>query len=240
VLTGDYQQIDSTNNYAQSNPMVHVRAIPEGGTPAERRARPQDFNNGFPRTFYSRYQAAETPRFDGRQPLPSTFAARWIQGGTGFFQTSYKIWREGKTLSNACGDYEQNEMLAVGDLVRFDEAENAVGVSRMFEPPFFVTPLPATSRTSVADDFIFPQLPNGAVAGWFYLNLDKCADPQADCDDAFASQNWVVTSMRAQERFSGDLDAAALGNGCSPRTAVSEMSAGSSGVVIGPAGNVNP
>jgi hypothetical protein len=36
VLTGDYQQIASdpaTGNYAGGNPMVHIRAIPEGGLP---------------------------------------------------------------------------------------------------------------------------------------------------------------------------------------------------------------
>lgn len=51
-------------------------------------------------------------------------------------------------------------------------------------------------------------------------------------------QAWVVTSMRAQERFSVDMDGTALGNGCSPAVADSEVGVGSG--VIGPAANEIP
>jgi hypothetical protein len=226
VLIGDYQQLDSANNFAQSNSMVHIRAVPGAG---------------FPRTFYSRYQAGNNPRLDARQPLPSTFAARWIQGGTGSFQTSYKIWREAKTPGTSCGEAAANGLLSVGDIVRFDEAENGVAdvpVSIPIGPPLPLT-LPATSRTNVADFSVYPQLTNGAVAGWVYLNLDACTDPLASCAGVpFASQNWVVTSMRAAGRYSGDMDATALGNGCSPPAPLTEAGIGTA--VIGPAGNVNP
>lgn len=84
VLTGDYQQLNSGQNYAQSNPLVHIRAIPEGDTPTTRR------DTNLPRTFYSAFQNAPNTIRDGRQPLPSTFAARWIEGGTGSFQTSFQ------------------------------------------------------------------------------------------------------------------------------------------------------
>jgi hypothetical protein len=103
-----------------------------------------------------------------------------------------------------------------------------------FGPTWF---LPPASMTSVADRTVFPQLTNGAVAGWIYLNLDNCPGG-LDCSDAFASQNWVVTSMRAQGRYSGDMDATSLGNGCSPKAPLSEITIGAA--QIGPAGNVNP
>jgi hypothetical protein len=77
VLTGDYQQVDSVQNFAQANPLVHIRAIPEGGTPASRRTA-LDKRVNFERTFYANY--APPTHNDARQPLPSTFAARWIQG----------------------------------------------------------------------------------------------------------------------------------------------------------------
>ncbi|MEO8378129.1 MAG: hypothetical protein ABI779_00560, partial [Acidobacteriota bacterium] len=226
VLTGDYQQVNSTNNFAQGNPMVHIRAIPEGGTPAQRRAQPAAFDAGFPRTFYGRYQTASEPRFDGRQPLPSTFASRWIQGGTGGFQTSLKIWREGGTgAGSACESYQAEGALTPVETVRFDEAENGAGdfvdtrVGFPVEPPQF----PSSSRTRL-DDERFPQLANNPVAGWIYLNLDSCGwHGGVACTDQTASQNWVVTSMRAQGRFSTDVDATALGNGCSAAASVSEV-----------------
>jgi hypothetical protein len=215
VLIGDYQQLDGRNDFAQSNSMVHIRAIPDAG---------------FPRTFYSRYQAAGTPRFDARQPLPSTFAARWIEGGSGSFQTSYKIWREGKT-DGSCTDAERENELPFVESVRLDEAENAVGsISRHHLPGIeLVLYLPPASRTSVSDTYVFPQLTNGAVAGWIYLNLHS---------DAVAGQNWVVTSMRAEGRYSGDMDATTLGNGCSPKAPLTEISGGTA--ILGPAANVNP
>lgn len=96
VLIGEYYDVNpdpattgaAAGNYAGGNPMVHIRAIPEGG-PAGAAAVPTNL----PYTFYDRYTPAATPRVDRRQPLPSTFAARWISGGTALFDTTYKIGR---------------------------------------------------------------------------------------------------------------------------------------------------
>jgi hypothetical protein len=225
VLIGDYQQVNSTESFAQGNPLVHIRAIPEGGEPGSIAV------VNFDRTFYSRYQIGGGT-VDRRQPLPSVFAARWIQGGAGSFQTSYKIWREGQTdaVGQACADFPDN-VTSVAEVVRFDEAENAlsvVPVSRVSPPLTLENTLPETSRTSVTDASVYPQLTNGAVAGWMYLNLDN------DAFDDLPSQNWVVVSMRAQGRYSVDFDAAWLANGCTPETGTSEVTV-STGVIIGPA-----
>ena len=234
VLIGDYQQLNGANNFAQGNAMVHVRAIPEGGTQAQRLADPDAYSNRFPHTFYSRYQAPKTPMLDGRQPLPSTFAARWIQGSANTFATDYKIWREGKTGINAlCGVLDDN-FVKMMEIVRFDEQENGVGdvpVSRICTPITIEYSLPSTSRTSVADTSIYPELANGAIGGWMYFNLDNC-----QCD-LVGSQNWVMTSMRAEGRFSTEGDAAAMGNGCGYQTPVSEVTIGSA--IIAPAPNHN-
>jgi hypothetical protein len=218
VLIGDYQQVNSTENFAQGNPMVHIRAIPEGGTST-------DFDTNFVHTFYSRYQGGGTT--DRRQPLPAVFAARWIQGGTGDFQTSFKIWREGVTGNESCdsGAYAANGFLGLTEFVRFDEAENpetfAPDIVISPAPETFVT-LPETSLQSVASDN-FPPNTTGDVGGWMYMNLNN------DATNVFASQNWVVVSMRAEGRYSVDFDAAWLGNGCSDPV--------DSGAVIGPLDN---
>jgi hypothetical protein len=105
VLTGDYQQLDTGAVPAQGAPMVHLRAIPEGGTSAARRASPSVYDAGFERTFYSRYLPEEWPKLDARQPLPSAFAVRWEEGA------SLRVWRERD------GD--------ATEVVVFDEEENA-------------------------------------------------------------------------------------------------------------------
>jgi hypothetical protein len=229
VFVGDYQQVNSAQNFAQGNPMVHIRAIPEGGTPEDAIA------TNFDRTFYGRYQAALTPTADRRQPLPSTFAARWIDGGTGNFETFFKIWREGDVDGLAgCDDVEGN-VTQVTEFVTFDEEENAVGAAPEEGP---VSPpitnqftLPETSMNQIGDGLTFPEFED-EVAGWIYMNLDN------DAGDDIASQNWVIVSMRAEGRYSVDFDAAWLGNGCSPQATESEINDGTG--TIGPAANVTP
>jgi hypothetical protein len=92
-------------------------------------------------------------------------------------------------------------------MVVFDEAENVSTVDTELH-------LPATSILAAS------PMPNGALAGWTYFNLDRAGG------DRVATQNWVTVSMRAQNRFSVDFEAVGLGNGCSPET---------SGTTIGPA-----
>jgi hypothetical protein len=233
VLIGDYQQVNSSQNFAQGNPMVHIRAVPEGGAP-------NGALTNLPRTFYSRYQAGGTA--DRRQPLPSTFAARWISGGSTGFSTGFKIWREGTQQGPAtCTNVAVNGAIAITEFVRFDEEENPT----TFTPGEIISPVPAggvslpeTSRP-LATDSIFPPNPDGAVAGWMYMNLDNGFDYTNNrANNLDASQNWVVVSMAADGRYSVDFDAAALGNGCSPVTPVTNED----GLppAIGPAGNITP
>lgn len=232
VLVGDYQQVNPSGRHAQSSPLVHIRAIPEGGTPASRPA------TNLKRTFYSRHQSGPVNTRDARQPLPATFAAHWISGGTGQFQTSLKIWREGATGPNPrCAAYSLNARMPIREIVRFDEEENfTVFTTGLPDPPIIHIPkAPATSLVDIDDDEVFPFNDLGAVAGWVYLNLDT------DAEGEYARQAWVVSSMRAEGRYSGDADVSALGNGCSPRIAQSEASEGGTDtIIIGPAGNPTP
>ena len=227
ALIGDYQQVNSTQNFAQSNAMVHIRAIPEGGAAGS-------VATTFPRTFYSRLQGGGV--LDRRQPLPSTFAARWISGGTATFQTHFKIWREGITGPNAGCAVSTNGLIDVVDFVRFDEEENPTAFfysCSILCPPVRYT-LPSSRRISVTDP-TFPPNVTSSVAGWMYLNLDDGVR-QSPVDRA--SQSWVVVSMRADGRYSGDFDATALGNGCSPPAQKTDMDGHQP--VIAPAPNTNP
>ena len=230
VLTGDYLQVDPSNDFAQGSPMVHIRAIPEGGTDSTHKP------TNFRRTFYSRYRPAAASTSDGRQPLPSTFAARWIEGGATGFETFYKIWREVETSSSTvCSAYGASSQNPYVEIVRFDEDENPTVWSNSGNPPLTNSPgIPATYLADLADDdHIFPPNPGGDVAGWMYFNLhnERAGD--------VASQNWIVTSMRAEGRFSADIDATALGNGCTPVTAESNANRPNA-APIGPGPNTTP
>jgi hypothetical protein len=214
VLIGEYEL------GGDAVPMVHVRAVPEGGTPESRR-RAIAFDAGFERTFYARYQPADAPRLDGRQPLPAQFAARWLQSGG--FSTRLTIWRE--TGGSGCADALLAAATDATDVVVFDENENAAGLRTLTHPSVL---LPAASVTALDDAELYPPPPNGAAAGWIYLNLDAGTNARA------ASQNWVQSTMHGGP-FSATIDAAALGNGCSAPARASTFTLAGGGTTIGPA-----
>ena len=244
VLTGDYQSLNpnpATGNYAGGNPMVHIRAVPEGGNAGESQP------TNLPYTFYDRFTAALAQRtFDRRQPLPSAFAPRYIQGGTGAFNTELRIWRE--ALTAECGKYQMNAIMTFAEIVRFDEHENSTVFSLSCGipecPPLWgIAFTPATSSTPTTNSSVFPPLAtSGDIGGWFYINLDNGgATAYSAARPGFThtttigqrgSQNWVVTSMFAEGRYAVEMDSLALGNGCSPSPAA--------GATIGPAPNTNP
>ncbi|HEX7151671.1 MAG TPA: hypothetical protein VF618_09305 [Thermoanaerobaculia bacterium] len=208
VLMGDYQIIHpnaATGNYAQGSPMVHIRAVPEGG------AAGSEEGVSMSRTFYSRYQGLTNNTRDRRQPLPSVFAARVIEGGPSAMQTELQIWRESRNVGGTCTQYAPNADMKIAELVKFDERENPFVVAPC---QFTVCPaptdvLPVTSSTSSSGN-LFPDLTSGDVGGWLYLNLrDTGTGAGAN------QQAWVTTRMSAQGRFSVMADATALGNGCS-------------------------
>jgi hypothetical protein len=215
VLTGDYQQVSPQKNASQGGPMVHIRAIPEGGGPG---ARPTNFTT----TFYGNLLSGGTA--DRRQPLPATFAARWISGADGALKTNFKIWREGVTGGDPGCAVAPNSSLTVADMVRFDEDENPVAFSGG-------SLLPATSNRS-SDDSVFPPNPDGAMAGWMYMNLNHQGVPFRPPQTA--SQNWVAVSMEAAGSYSVEFDAASMGNGCTPAV----PSTGEGETVIAPAANI--
>ncbi len=269
VLIGDYQHLgahpggtDTSSFDAGGNPMVHIRAIPEGGSAGS------NVPTGLPYTFYDRYTPAVNRVADRRQPLPSTFAARFIQGGPNAFATNFTIWREGFGAGD-CASATASSYMPVAEIVRFDERENASVYGPCNVDPGNCFPagapfLPATSSKSAADSGTYPALNGTDAGGWMYLNLNNCGSfsysvtrdtggmPAPNSASSALSpagattkagprpsQNWVTITMFGSlgtNRLATEFDAAALGNGCSPAAFTSTAGGGS--VPIGPAGGV--
>jgi hypothetical protein len=208
VLTGEYERIypESTlGNYAGGNPLVHIRAIPEGG-PAS-----SDPGTGLPYTFYDRYTPAGARKHDRRQPLPSVFSARFIQGGTTGFQTNYVMWRETLTSSQPAEcEYAVNAKLPLSKatVVRFDEHENAVAMAIDSSTP--ASALIPTNASSL------PPMASGDFGGWLWISLDNGASKREanPYSTRRPSQNWIIVQMYSEGRYGVDFDAAWLANGC--------------------------
>ena len=246
VLTGDYQHVDLnpiTGNYAGGSPLVHIRTVPEGGPAGVYVA------TNLPYTFYDLHTAEAPSRTqDRRQPLPSAFLPRVIQGGTGAFNTNLLIWREAFAAPALCPvSYASNGNLPFAEIIRFDEHENA---TTDFSPgcggcaPGKLG-LPLTSSLSSFNTTTLPSFSySGDVGGWLYLNLNNGGSRAYSAARSYfggtttvgarQSQAWVVRSMFAEGRYAVEMDAAAVGNGCSPAPDLTTRAH------IGPAPNANP
>ncbi|MFN2443135.1 MAG: hypothetical protein ABR517_10675 [Thermoanaerobaculia bacterium] len=239
-LIGEYMLINAAadgGNFAGGNPMVHIRAIPEGGpfenphlgTPAfgaSHEAVANAIGTNFPFTFYDRYTrdsatftSLNNQEADRRQPLPSRFAARFIQdevtGPTGF-ATDIIIWREGYDVgAKACGSAGGGDLTPAA-MVRFDEQENPnvteeCRISPCETEDFETTLYETQARSSAGGGFPDDNADTDDLGGWLYLDLNGDA-PRASGD----AQAWVSIQMEAENRYSVLYDAAALENGCTP------------------------
>ena len=200
VLIGDYQQIGPSpagsaggGFDAAGNPMVHIRAVPEGGNNGAGSTPGAAIATNLPFTFYNRYSSTGVGSAgrDRRQPLPSQWAARWIGGSTTVsgvtvsYNTNYKIWREGITDENvncpnagaatASDTITSNSALQVTNVIRFDEHENSFGFgTSLICSPFCtaggIPPLPETSSVAVGTANntgiagTFPSIPSAGLA----------------------------------------------------------------------------
>lgn len=218
VLIGDVVHVlaePKRRTVTTGNPLVHIRAIPEGG-PAGTMV-----ESKLPHTFYDRYLGALPAKLDRRQPLPSSFAARYIEAGSTSLNSRLQIWREGVGTPGSCAGYVANSGITIGsendDVVRFDEHENAnvLGGGLVTIPPPRTSLATSAAAEISSSSSLFPSSssPSGDVAGWLYFNLNNSL---AKPPYRRASQNWITILMVDESRYAFAFDAAPLANGCSP------------------------
>ena len=219
ILWGDYFYVDTEQNFAQGETLVHIEACQPG--------------NGFigyvgngagwcpfglgDFTFYSRY--VSDTGVDQREGLASEFAVRYITGELFDGGTDYIVWRDSRSadiIGGACpaegnfGWYPLNQELVVA----FDEEENneeLCFVTSDVSPPTGgqQTCFPIeTGRYNVRTSGVPGSQPldPSFEFGWMFLDLDLSA--------AQPSQAWVTAVMSALGRFSVGFDAIQLDSVC--------------------------
>jgi len=211
VLWGDYFYVNSGQNFAQGETLVHIEASatnPETSVAGEY-------------TFYGRYVAWTA--IDNREPLSTNFAARFINGGIFTGGTDLLVWRDSKVNQGAftcpavLGTRPSWFPLGEEGLVIFDEEENP-DVPTTFpispQPPGqALTPFPAEAQRTAVDT---AALPVPFDFGWLYLNLNTtvAAAGNNPPEDPAAAQAWVTVVMDADGRFSVGFDAIQLDDAC--------------------------
>jgi hypothetical protein len=209
VLWGDYFYVNSDQNFAEGETLVHVEA---SATSPETSVAGQY-------TFYGRYVAWLAT--DNREPLTTNFAVRYINGGAFTGGTDLLVWRDSKVNQGAftcpatLGVRPSWYPLGQEAIVIFDEQENP-DVPSTFpispQPPSsLVTPFPAEAQRTEVDGASFPV---PFDFGWLFLNLNTTvtaagANPP---EDPAAAQAWVTAAMSAEGRFAVGFDAVQLDN----------------------------
>lgn len=180
--------------YSEGGALVGVQADltdPEVGVPGEY-------------TFYGRYNAWTAA--DRRQPLATTFGARYFSRAPFSSKTQLVAWRDPKVNQGAfaCGTLPGWYPLTQTQMVVFDEFENpnVTPVPPVFPPPPgpFAMPFPAAAqRVKIGTS----SLPVPFPSGWIYFNLSTFvvqagANPP---EDPAAAQAWVYVIQDPKGRF---------------------------------------
>lgn len=144
-------------------------------------------------TFYGRLHGWSGA--DNRQPLGSTFAARFQRRGSLRSPTDLVIWRDPKVPQGSfpCGSYPSWFRLGMEEFVAFDETEDA-------------TLLDGSSAFGAAAQrvrAVAPAVPAPYRSGWLHLDFDGFVAPNAPGEDQEAGQAWVYVIQDAAGRFSG-------------------------------------
>jgi hypothetical protein len=211
VLWGDYFYVNSGQNFADGDTLVHVEAsLTNPATTTAGRY-----------TFYGRYVGWNA--IDHREPLATTFVGRYVIGGTFSGGTSYVVWRDSKTIQQpfTCpATFMRPSWFPLGqEGVFYLDEEEQMSAAQTF--PFSpqptqqgIIPFPAEAQRTRINGADFPV---PFSFGWIYLDMNTTVtgNPNPPFDPA-AAQAWVTIVMDADGRFSVGFDAIQLDSACAP------------------------
>jgi hypothetical protein len=204
VLWGDYFYVNSAQNFAQGETLVHIESCPTCFVAGDH-------------TFYGRYNGATA--IDSREALPTTMAARYLNGGGFNGGTDFLVWREGGSSVSAtsynCNLQGPNEWypLDAFQIGVFDETEQVVTSENCpsgFDCDEDIVIPNEAQRVDVETELLTPF-----DFGWAYLNLQWGSDVLPAYQDPYA-QMWLTTVMDATGRFSVGFDGIQLDNANNP------------------------
>jgi hypothetical protein len=216
VLWGDYFIVNPGENFALGDNLVHVEAnglFNATSTPT-----------GY--TFYGRYTAPTGG--DNREPLGTTWATRYLNGGGFTGGTDLLVWRD-STANNqpnngfSCTGNPDWFPLNEWEVIAFDEEEDAVEICFAGPGGVISPPDPGTDAACFPWETGRYAWGEGNLAvpynfGWAYLNLNLPLDaPTGDVDfgtSTFIAQSYVTTSSSASGRFQVGYPAIALTSAC--------------------------
>ncbi len=188
VLFGDFFLVTPDEDFAQGEPAVHLRADRDSFVPGS----------------YTFFGSSFGPAWDDRQPLGSSYAIRYLNGGAFSGGTELIVWLDSKALDPtdiACGNEPDWAPLPNAPILAFDEEENPQALPEdSFPFPYRAQRVPVGGEA----------LPTVADFGWMWIDLNHKAEP------FFGSraQGYVLGVMNALGRFSVGFRATRTGSVC--------------------------
>jgi len=211
VLWGDFFIVNAAQNFAQGGPAVHIEASATN---------PATSTSGR-YTFYGRY--VNWTAVDNREPLATSFATRYLNGGTFSGGTDLLVWRDSKvnqagfTCPATTGRppwyplgqegidiFDEQEQVSVPPICRVSPCPPNQGL----------IPFPAeTQRVHVNG----ATLPTPFNFGWLYLNLNTTVTGQTGgLLDPAAAQAWVISTYSSFGHFAVGVNGIQLDNAAAP------------------------
>ena len=201
VLWGDFFLVDAAGDVAEGEDLVRLESDPARFA-------------GHP-TFYERYVNGSGA--DGREPLPTVWESRYLNGGAFTGGTSMIYWRDSRIRNQpfVCG-HPPNWYPLLSEYqstVFFDEEEQ---VAALICPPITCPPPPSffpaeSGRVRVGGT----ALPVPYTFGWIYLDMKTF--PRSPSRPG-ATQAWLGTIHEAMGIFSVGYEADPRDSGCNPLT----------------------
>jgi hypothetical protein len=221
VLWGLWYIVNADQNYAHGGAMVAVEA--DASNPAT--STPGRY------TFYGRYDGWTA--VDHREPLSTTFAAQYSDGGAFNAGTDLLVWRDSKvaqapfTCPAVPGSNPSWYPQGQEGMVMFDEQEHAQapfvcpfagaigpGAEPSQCPPAqSLRPFPAaTQRVHIGGS----TLPVPYNFGWLFLDLNTSSSPNGNNPpfDPLAAQAWVIATQSSNGHYAVSIDAFRLDSAC--------------------------
>jgi hypothetical protein len=182
VLWGDYFFLDPNNNFAKGDALVHIEASTT--SPLTTTA------NAY--TFYGQLDDTAWSAEDHREALGSTYAARFLNGGTFTGGSQLVVWRDSRTTQSSFTCGVPPAAIGQQDLYAFDEQETPFSLNAL-------APFPARTQKVQVNS---PSLPVAPTFGWLYMNLNHGTGTGPSTADPAAAQSFVAYTMDASGRFS--------------------------------------
>jgi hypothetical protein len=207
VLWGDFAYVLPGEDSAVGETLVHIEACSTPSVGNGAGLCPFSFAAG-DYTFYARYNAVAGQ--DQREPLATTFATRYVQGGAFSGGTDLIVWRDSKTRpvgvngTHACaGGAVSWFPLSQTEVLAFDEEEQPTSLCLLGDNvspptggaqtcfPLETQKVSLAGGSRVGSDLVLP-----ASFGWMFLDLNHTlalGDPFPNL-----AQAWVVVLMHGR------------------------------------------